>query len=185
MGLMNRMVRIWRADLHGVMDQIEDKGLLFKQYLREMESSLQQKESRCEVLVRRRRRIERALEMRRREMDKLDADIDISVGRAKDDIARMLIRKRRNLEGTCSQWQQELEEVGGECDSLAALVQQQRLQYDQAKAKADAYFCRARLAHDEVDPMTLGHPFQVHPAMEDEVELELLQRKDKLSRGGA
>ena len=33
MSIMTRFVRIFKADIHGVMDQLEDKGLLLKQYL--------------------------------------------------------------------------------------------------------------------------------------------------------
>ena len=40
MGLANRMYRIWKADIHGIMDQMEDKGLLLRQHLREMEEEL-------------------------------------------------------------------------------------------------------------------------------------------------
>ena len=45
MGIMSRMLRLWKADLHGVMDQLEDKALVLKQYLREMEVSLKQKQT--------------------------------------------------------------------------------------------------------------------------------------------
>ena len=32
MGIFSRMVKLCTADLHGVMDQLEDKGLLLKQH---------------------------------------------------------------------------------------------------------------------------------------------------------
>ena len=66
MGIMTRIMRVWRADLHGVMDQLEDKGLLLKQYLREMEDSLQQKTARCEQLTEHCRQIRRDKERRTR-----------------------------------------------------------------------------------------------------------------------
>jgi len=40
MGIMTRFTRIFKADIHGVMDQIENKELILKQGLREMEASL-------------------------------------------------------------------------------------------------------------------------------------------------
>ena len=42
MGLFSRITRLCRSDLHGVMDQLEDKNLLLKQYLREMEEALEE-----------------------------------------------------------------------------------------------------------------------------------------------
>jgi len=40
MGITTRLVRIFKADLHGVMDQLEDQGLLLKQHLRDMQAAL-------------------------------------------------------------------------------------------------------------------------------------------------
>ena len=34
MGIMTRFMRLCKADMHGVIDRLEDKGLLLKQYLR-------------------------------------------------------------------------------------------------------------------------------------------------------
>ena len=53
MGIMTRMLRLCKADVHGVMDQLEDKGLLLKQYLREMETSLGHKEQQVNALTQR------------------------------------------------------------------------------------------------------------------------------------
>jgi phage shock protein A len=45
MGILTRIVRICKADIHGVMDHIEDQGLLLKQHLRDMEKALSEKEA--------------------------------------------------------------------------------------------------------------------------------------------
>ena len=45
MGIASRMVNIFKADVHGVVDQFEDQGLLLKQYLRDMAEALSQKEA--------------------------------------------------------------------------------------------------------------------------------------------
>ena len=44
MGIMTRVVKIFKADIHGVMDQLEDPSLLLKQHLRDMEEALNEKE---------------------------------------------------------------------------------------------------------------------------------------------
>lgn len=40
MGVLSRVVRLCKADLHGVMDQMEDKDPLLRQHLREMEAAM-------------------------------------------------------------------------------------------------------------------------------------------------
>ncbi len=103
MGILSRMLRLCKADVHGVMDQLEDKGLLLKQALREMEASLKAKDNRLAHINGRCRQIERELSVRREEAEKLEKDLDLAVSKEKDDIARMLIRKRRALQSSCDQ----------------------------------------------------------------------------------
>lgn len=97
MGIASRLIRLCKADLHGVMDQIEDRELLLKQYLREMEEALAVKKEHLERLMARRTRAERDLVSYRDKVGALEEDIALAVAREKDDIARMLIRKKYPL----------------------------------------------------------------------------------------
>ncbi|MFW5855329.1 MAG: PspA/IM30 family protein [Thermodesulfobacteriota bacterium] len=97
MGVMTRLVRLIKADVHGVMDQMEDRGLLLNQYLRDMEEALAQKEEdlRHRKAVRERTRTER--EDCAEAVAKLESDLDSAVEKGRDDIARFLIKKRGPL----------------------------------------------------------------------------------------
>ena len=50
MGIMARVIRLCKADLHGVMDQLEDKDLLLKQHLREMQAAMAGRQARIDQL---------------------------------------------------------------------------------------------------------------------------------------
>ena len=50
MAILTRIFRLFKADIHGVMDHIEDQGLLLKQHLRDMEESLVQKEAKIKQM---------------------------------------------------------------------------------------------------------------------------------------
>ena len=60
MGLFTRMVRLCKADMHGVMDQMEDRGLLLKQHLRDMETALHQKEIYLKQMTHTKKQLEQA-----------------------------------------------------------------------------------------------------------------------------
>jgi phage shock protein A len=45
MAIIARIVEIFKADIHGVMDQLEDQGLLLKQHLRDMAEALHRRET--------------------------------------------------------------------------------------------------------------------------------------------
>lgn len=185
MAIFSRMFRLCKADLHGVMDQLEDKELLLKQYVREMEESLAQKSKRQVQLEDTCRRIERDLGRRRKEIDKLEADLNLSVRKGKDEIARMLIRKRRTLEKTSEQLQRQLQVVEEEKSRLTELLDDQRLQYDQLKVKAAAFCKMAEQKGFAVSAPGIDLGTDWHGPSEEEVELELLQRKEALQQGGA
>jgi len=184
MAIMTRMLRLCKADVHGVMDQLEDKELLLKQYLREMEASLDQKERQIAALSQRHTDLKRRIAGHKEEMDKLEDDLDLAVQKERDDIARALIRRRRALESACRHLQAQMETLTQEESALAAAVADQRLQYDALKAKAEAYCHRTGRGAFSIraDPVP-GEWAPIDPK-EEEIELELLQRKEALLKGG-
>lgn len=181
MGIFSRMFRLCKADVHGVMDQMEDKGLLLKQYLREMEEEINEKDSSLVRITQSCQHIERDLTQRREEVKKLERDLDLAVFKERDDIARMLIRKRRTLQSTCEQLGCQQEKLEEEKMALAKTLDIQRLEYDQMKLKA-ASFCQQA----KQGPMNTVVTSTVwNTPTQQEIELELLQRKEALQQGGA
>jgi phage shock protein A len=185
MGVFSRLFRLCKADLHGVMDQLEDKSLLLKQYLREMEASLKHKETRLEQLDQTCGRIRRDLVQRDQESQKLEADLDLAVRKQKDEIARMLIRKRRTIQGGCVQLQRQLDLLLEEKGRVAETLEQQRLEYDRLKVKTAAFCHQAEQQAFEAPAAAVDAAFAWQVPSEEEIELELLQRKEAVQQGGA
>ncbi len=185
MGVFSRIFRLCKADLHGVMDQLEDKSLLLKQYLREMEENLKHKEDRLEQIEGNCRQIRRELVQREQESRKLEQDLELAVRKDKDEIARMLIRKRRTLDGGSGQLQRQLEMLMEEKSRIDETLQQQRLQYDELKIKTAAFCRQAEQKQYEAPDANLGAAFAWQAPSDEEIELELLQRKEAARQGGA
>lgn len=185
MAVLSRMMRLFKADVHGVMDQLEDKGLLLKQYLREMEASLEEKEGRLNRIESALRQAVSEIDQREEEVQKLENDLDLAVRKEKDDIARMLIRKRRSLQGSCEQLKHQTETLTQEKSSLFETLARQRLQYDQLKVKVATFRQQARSeGFDGI--IAADEPSQAWRTLtEEEIELELLQRKEAVQKGGA
>jgi phage shock protein A len=190
MAILSRMMRLFKADVHGVMDQLEDKELLLKQYLREMEASLEDKAGRLNRIGQAIRQTDSDLAQREAEVQKLGGDLDLALRKEKDDIARMLIRKRRSLDGSCDQLKHQIEALTQEKDHLSETLARQRLHYDGLKLKVTAFRQQARAAgyddaiafDDTIAPE--GSPQPWGAPTEEEIELELLQRKEALQEGG-
>jgi phage shock protein A len=178
------MFRLFKADLHGVMDQMEDKGLLLKQYLREMESTLQQKQARQSQLSQTCRQLQRELSQQHQEEERLETETALAIRKDKDDIAKILIRKRRTLQACCKGMTRRLEILEEEGMHLARMVDQQQLQYQELKVRAAEYCHRVdRNPFEEAAEIMAESGFSA-PLTEEEIELELLQRKEALKQGG-
>jgi phage shock protein A len=179
------MLRLFKADVHGVMDQLEDKCLLLKQYLREMEASLKAKETRLAKTTQTCRQIQRDLGQRHEEIQKLEKDLELAIQSEKDDIAKMLIRKRRTLQGGCDQLTHQIENLTEEQNLLSATLAQQRLQYDQLKLKTATFCQQAEQSRFEKTVNASEASYGWKAPTEEEIELELFQRKEALQQGGA
>jgi phage shock protein A len=184
MGIMTRMLRLCKADIHGVMDQIEDKELLLKQYLREMESSLQHKASRLNQINQTMRKIERDLDLHEEEIEKLEKDLSLALRKEKDDIAKLLIRKQQVQAAGREQLQRQQQLLHEEKEQLGKLIDEQKGHYEQLKIKAATFFRQAEQRRFEETQTVLGESVVSYATDDQEIELELMRRKEQIRQGG-
>lgn len=185
MTILARILRQCKADLHGVMDQIEDKGLLLKQHLREMECALQEKQGRQSLLNLQCRQITRDFCRQKEALKQLVKELDIAVNKDKDDIAKILIRKRRSLQTCCDALQRRLGLAEEEFMHLNEIISKQQLQYQELQLQVAEYCSLARYDTFGEDCEMLSGPSPgALLCTEEEIELELLQRKEEVKHGG-
>lgn len=185
MGIFTRMLCLFKADIHGVMDRLEDRDLLMKQYLRDMESELRQKEAHLTGLEQLIREIDRKTEAVSREIDSLEKDLGLSLKEEKDDISKMLIRRQRAQKSSLELLERESGSLAGERDALRKIIDEQKLQYDRLKTKAQSHFRGAEMKRLSEAFSSTGELFdRSFTLSEGEIELELLHRKDALRKGG-
>jgi len=181
MGIATRIVKIFKADIHGVMDQLEDQGLLLKQYLREMEEALHQKKARLAKKMALRNQTQKEHHKYDQQYRALDHDLTVAVEKGKDDIARMLIRKTKSLESLCSEFVDQMATLDDEISQFKEHLSKQRLQYEQLKIRSIEYFHRTEMRVRENDILEIMPNSIPGELSEDEIELELLKRKEALN----
>jgi phage shock protein A len=183
MGIMTRFMRLCKADIHGVMDQLEDKGLLLKQYLRDMEEELSQKEARLRKLVVSRDKLQQDHNRYSQECAKLDRDVESALKKGKDDIARLLIKKIKPMATHRDELARHIENLGREVTQFHGLIEEQRRQYEQLELRAKEYFhMEEREKWEKAISTTIASTPSGEPS-DEEVELELLKRKEAVEGG--
>ena len=184
MALLTRMIRLFKADINGVMDQIENQGLLLKQHLRDMEASLVQKETKLKKIGLRMDQAQQEYKKGQKECTNLELDLEVAIKKDKDDIARMLIKKLKPLTRIQTERSNHIDLLNREIVEFKENIDQQRLQYEQLKQQATEYFHRIEKQNRENTWLSIPTDFRVHDLSAEEIELELLQRKEAI-KGGA
>lgn len=181
MGIMTRILRLWKADIHGVMDQIEDHRLLLKQHLREMENSLHHKKTKVQELLEGRHRIQNDIDTRTQECEKLENDLDLALHKEKDNIAKLLIRKLRAQRHHIENMQQQHDGLSTEYKQVSQLLDEQRLQYETLKVKAGSFILQTEEGSKAYKPAHFSYTSSGLDSIDDhEIELELIRRKEHL-----
>jgi len=180
MGIAGRIVSIFKADIHGVMDQFEDQGLLLKQCLRDMAEALHQKEAKLGRKMAQRNRTQKELDKYDQQHRALDHDLTVAVGKGKDDIARMLIRKTKPLSDLCAELADRVAAMDDEITRYQECLDQQRIHYEQLKVRSAEFFQRSERQAREKEIMDITLNRVSGELSADEIELELLKRKEAL-----
>lgn len=183
MEILSRVVRLCKADLHGVMDQMEDKELLLKQHLREMQAVIADRQARIDQLEAALGRAQKDMMRYHKHVRALEEDRDRAVAGKKDDIARMLIRKlhpmRLSIANMETRIKNHTDELVEEQERLAA----QTMTYDTIRLRVAAVREGSRNAIGKLDVLPTGGAWGQQEPSEEEIEWELCQRKEATGCG--
>lgn len=180
MGILSRSVRILKAGIHGVIDDITDKQLLLKQYIRDMQDALEKKELTLQKMTTSRRQFGKELDQHTRLCNRYEEDLTTAVKIGKDEIARSLICKLKPAEASRQNISDTIQELDREIFQLQEVIDRQTITYEQMKRRVAAY-CQGRERGQHIYEIVFSNPERSfgQPSMK-EVELELLQRKERI-----
>ncbi|MFC1523341.1 PspA/IM30 family protein [Thermodesulfobacteriota bacterium] len=179
MGMMTRFVRMMKADVHGVLDQIEDKTLTLKQSLRDMRDELDRKEARLKKMQESKSLLLRDRESLIHEITQHEKDLDVAIERDKEEIARMLIKKIKPLNDQQQRLAKGIATLDDEISRFQKIIAEQNTQYNHFKLEVRDYCHQSEQQEWQetmADALPVARPFP-EPS-EEEIDLELLRRKE-------
>ncbi len=100
MALITRVTRLFRSDLHAVLDTIEDPLVMLKQAVREMEASIDSDEQQIKLLDHEQTRIQSRQAGLEQVFTQLEEELDICFESGKDDLARGLVKRKLETQRT-------------------------------------------------------------------------------------
>lgn len=170
MALINRMSRLFTADVHAVLDRIEEPDVLLKHAVREMEEALARGEQRARALLHE----HDALGERQRKsaalLAELEQQLDLCFTGGNDDLARKVVRRKLETERLERQIAERRAALSKELAALRASVDEQQEQLDAMRQKAE--LLAAPSAGDDLRSGDLS-------VGETEVEVAFLRERQK------
>jgi phage shock protein A len=175
MTLITRIARLFRADLHAVLDRIEEPEALLRQAIREMEEELAADEQRLKNLRREAGHLSARQEELNRALAGLEGELDLCFGAGKDELARTLVKRKLETTRTVQAMAGKREALEAGRADLEARLRENRARLDQVRQKAEV------LAEGFGNPPAEGvcPDFAVR---DEDVELALLREKQKRSQ---
>jgi phage shock protein A len=177
MALINRVTRLLRADLHAVLDRIEEPDVLLKQAIREMEEALGHNELQLKVLNHEMGQLTARNSELTQSLADLEQELDICFESGQDDLAKALIKRKLEAERFQKFLHRKRETAQTNLDELNQRVEENRRQLDSMRQKAEV------LAEDtnprDQDSHWNAPDFTVR---EEDVAVAFLREKQKRSR---
>jgi phage shock protein A len=94
MTLMTRMIRLFKADAHGLLDLLEDPQAVLRQAVRDMEAEIENGEQVLTGLTRQEERLQGLRTTLEEHLREYERQIDLCFEEGNHDLARRFIRKR-------------------------------------------------------------------------------------------
>lgn len=179
MTIVTRLCRLIRADVHGLLDELEEPRALLNQAVREMKEDLARQEAEVGRLV---QQIERE-RTRRKEIDAGLEDcrqqLELCFGAGNDELARAVLRRRIELQRRAEILERRIAEESREAADREKRVQEGRAKLQSLLEKVEL-LAGANVVDDDRTTVRGSH------VTDEEVELALLQeRQARASRSVA
>ena len=177
MALINRLTRLFQADLHAVLDRLEEPETLLRQSMREMQETLDQDMQQAKRL-----RLEQG-QLKARQTDiehtlrQIEEELDLCFTSGKDDLARKLIKRKLEAERFAEFLTRKSRTLDENLREVSARLEQNRTRLDSLRQKADLLDEAANTGQTEDYSFTPD--FSVH---EEDVEVAFLREKQRRSR---
>lgn len=105
MTVLNRVARLFKADMHGLLDNIEEPELLLKQAVREMEAEQVLLKQQVDRMQKQRSNLLATLQRTEKELAQLEEGLALCLAEDNDDLARALLRKQLYLQRCTDDYQ--------------------------------------------------------------------------------
>jgi phage shock protein A len=174
MTLLARITKLFQADMHAVLDKIEEPEMLLKQAIREMAAVIATEEQSLRLLAVERQQLSQQQAQLAETLVEMEEKITLCFKSAKEDLARLVIKRKLEAQQLQSGCAEKLTALNEKFSRLTQQLNEHQAQLAGMQQKADTFL--------ESDNSTLSH-WQPQPqtVLDEDVEVAFLCEKQKWS----
>ena len=139
MTLIARISRLFKADFHAVLDQVEEPRLLLQQAIREMEEELHAGELRWREMAVEREGLNTRQQTLQRAVTDMDEELDLCFDDGKSELAREIIKRKLQIHYALQQVAARLEAVEKALQESKKALANNRASLESARQKAELF----------------------------------------------
>ena len=177
MALITRISRLFQADLHAILDRIEEPEVLLRQAVREMEEELASDAQRSRILKHEQGQLTARETDLEQTLQELDEQLDICFDSGNDDLARASIKRKLETQQYCKGLARKRQALQETLDDLDTRLRENRSRLESMRQKAELLAeetARARPADNWTIPDIT--------VRDEDVEVALLREKQQRRR---
>ncbi|MGD8926413.1 MAG: PspA/IM30 family protein [Thioalkalispiraceae bacterium] len=172
MALINRFSRLFRADLHAVLDRIEEPVTLLKQAVREMEDDVTQDERNLKILQHELGQIPVLEEELENSLKELQLEISLCLDSDNESLARSVIKRKLAGQQRARRLRQQADEIKREVATLTSRLANNRSRLSAMQQKLEILEEDSSRSHAATEMRDMDITIT-----EDDIEVALLKEK--------
>lgn len=172
MTVLTRLSRLFRADLHALLDRMEAPDVLLQQAIRDMEGEIQLQQQEQKKRALEQQQLQRRCSELQERLQQQETELDLCLDAGNDALTRALLRRRLEQEQTLRLLQQRLQTLSEKMRGADAEFQQQQRELQGLREQADLLLQQPSGTRDAADACAVT---------EADVELALLKAKSRRS----
>ncbi|HEY9692159.1 MAG TPA: PspA/IM30 family protein [Oculatellaceae cyanobacterium] len=176
MGLIDRILRVIRANINSLVSQTEDPEKILSQVVSEMQDDLIQLRQAVAGAIATQKRTERQSRQNQSTAEEWYRRAQLALQQNQEDLARLALTKRKSYQETAQALQAQLEQQSSIITRLKQDMRTLESKISEAKTKKDMYIARARSAettqrlNEMLGNVTTGNTLGAMERMEEKVK---------------
>ena len=174
MALITRLTRLFRADMHALLDSMEEPEQMLRQNIREMEEDLFADRQRQRNLLQERDRMQHRISGSKDNLERIELELDLCFSSQKENLARSLMRRKLESQRWIQHWTLQISVLDKKLAALQQRIGEHEAYLQQLGEQVDALIPQEHAC----ESVSMGDRNEIFVSEED-VEIAFLQEQKK------